>query len=90
MLAFSVHINIFLAALNLIPILPLDGGRVLVGLLPHKQAVAYSRLEPYGLFILLGLIFTGIAWKFIVPLYVLISKFIPFFDTIKKMFPFIF
>jgi Zn-dependent protease len=90
MLAFSVHINIFLAALNLIPILPLDGGRVLVGLLPHKQAVAYSRIEPYGLFILLGLIFTGIAWKFIIPLYVLISKFVPFFDTIRKMFPFIF
>lgn len=79
MLQFSVRINIFLAALNLIPILPLDGGRVLVGLLPHEQAAAYSKIEPYGLMILFALIFTGIAGLFIFPLVKLLYLFVPFF-----------
>ena len=90
MLAFSIHINMILAALNLIPILPLDGGRVLVGLLPYRQAAAYSKIEPYGIMILFALILTGIAWKFMIPLYLLISKFIPFFGKIKDIFPYIF
>ena len=82
MLKFSIRINLFLAALNLIPIVPLDGGRVLTGLLPHKQAVAYSKLEPYGLIILFGLIFTGIAKYFIIPLYLLLTILVPFHDKI--------
>ena len=82
MFKFSIQINLFLAALNLIPIVPLDGGRVLIGLLPHKQAVAYSRLEPYGLILLFGLIFTGIAKYFIIPLYLLLTIFVPFYDKI--------
>ena len=44
--------------LNLLPILPLDGGRIAVSLLPHRLAYSYSRLEPYGFPILLLLLFT--------------------------------
>ncbi len=79
MLQFSVRINIFLAALNLMPILPLDGGRVLAGVLPYKQSIAYSRLEPYGLIILFALIFTGIAGYFIFPVVNILYLLVPFF-----------
>ncbi len=56
----GVNVNIVLMVLNLLPILPLDGGRVAVSLLPNKLAYRYSRLEPYGFPILLLLIFTNV------------------------------
>jgi Zn-dependent protease len=66
--AAGVFINVILMALNLIPLPPLDGGRIAVSLLPLKQAMQFSRLEPYGLFILLGLLFTGILGIILWPL----------------------
>ena len=54
----GVLVNLVVLAFNLVPVPPLDGGRVLTGLLPMRLAVPFSRIEPYGFFIVLALIFT--------------------------------
>jgi Zn-dependent protease len=72
MLAFSVYINLVLAIFNLVPIPPLDGGRVMVGLLPYRQSVAYAGIERYGMIaILLVVIFFPAILSYIIapPLY---------------------
>lgn len=55
----GITINIVLMLINLLPIPPLDGGRIAVGLLPYDLAEKLSRIEPYGFFILLGLMYMG-------------------------------
>jgi Zn-dependent protease len=55
----GIAVNLVLMVLNLLPILPLDGGRIAVSLLPNRLAYSYSRLEPYGFPILLLLLFTN-------------------------------
>ena len=65
----GIDINLMLMALNLLPILPLDGGRIAVSLLPHSLAVPYSRLESYGFFVVIILLATGILNQLILPIF---------------------
>lgn len=53
----GISINLVLALINLLPIPPLDGSRMLTGLLPHRLAWQYNRLEPYGFYILIALLY---------------------------------
>jgi len=64
----SIQINIGLAIFNLIPVPPLDGSKVLMGLLPDSALEGYLKFERYGFVVLLFLIFTGITDRIIVPI----------------------
>jgi Zn-dependent protease len=57
----GVLVNVVMFAFNLFPLPPLDGGRILVGLLPYRQAEWVSRIEPWGFFIVMGLVIAGVV-----------------------------
>lgn len=65
----GITINAILAALNLLPLPPLDGGRIAVSLLPPGPAYTLARIEPYGMFILIALVMTGLLGSILGPLY---------------------
>jgi Zn-dependent protease len=56
----GILVNVVMFVFNLFPLPPLDGGRVLVGLLPYKQAVLVSRIEPWGFFVVMALVLAGV------------------------------
>lgn len=60
----GVLVNLVMWAFNLFPLPPLDGGRVLTGLLPPRQAIAFSRIEPWGFFIVMALVVAGVVSTF--------------------------
>jgi Zn-dependent protease len=57
----GILVNLVMFAFNLFPLPPLDGGRILVGLLPYRQAELVSRIEPWGFFIVMGLVIAGVV-----------------------------
>lgn len=64
----GIQVNLILMALNLVPLPPLDGGRIVFSLLPSRMAWQYSKIEPYGLVILIVLMLTGVLWVVLQPL----------------------
>lgn len=72
----GIIINLLLMILNLLPLPPLDGSRVVSGFLPPSLAARYNSIEPYGFFIILALLLTGILSRIIMPLFVTLQGFI--------------
>jgi len=84
----GIVINLMLFALNLFPLPPLDGGRVLVGLLPYQAAITVSRVEPWGIWVVVALLVTGLLGKlWITPL---ISAVLNLLDALLPSLKFLF
>jgi Zn-dependent protease len=63
----GININVVLMVLNLLPLPPLDGGRIAISMLPHRQAYQLAKIEPYGMFILIFLAVTPVLWWILRP-----------------------
>jgi Zn-dependent protease len=78
MAGIGIQINIILMVLNLLPLPPLDGGRVAVSLLPHRQAYQLAKIEPYGIFILIFLLVTNLLGLILLPLVRMVTAMVYF------------
>jgi len=67
MAKIGININVVLMVLNLLPLPPLDGGRIAISMLPHRQAFQLAKIEPYGMFILIFLAVTPVLWWILRP-----------------------
>lgn len=73
-LQVSVQLNIWLAVFNMLPLPPLDGSKVLMGILPRRYAYRYARLESYGIVILLLLVVSGMLFRVLQPAYSAVAR----------------
>ncbi|MBK1648492.1 site-2 protease family protein [Rhabdochromatium marinum] len=85
--AAGVLINLVLMVLNLFPLLPLDGGRVLNAALPPRLSYYYSRLEPFGLMILILMLFTGVLGLVLFPVVAALLHLMPGAAVVQQLFP---
>ncbi|ABA88547.2 protease, S2P-M50-like family 1 [Syntrophotalea carbinolica DSM 2380] len=93
MAAFSLYVNVILMVINLMPIPPLDGGRVLIGLLPEKPAAAVARLEPFGFFaVILLFFFSPLSERVLLPVVVSVTSVLagPQWFLVQKVFVMLF
>jgi Zn-dependent protease len=84
--AAGILINVILLVLNMIPLPPLDGGRVLVGVLPGGLARLVARIEPYGLFILIALLVSGVLGRLVTPFVVGAIQLLPGANIVLSLF----
>ena len=84
--AAGILINVILLVLNMIPLPPLDGGRVLVGLLPGGLARAVAQVEPYGLFILIALLVSGVLGRLVTPFVIGAIQLLPGSNIVLSLF----
>ena len=86
----GVFVNLVLMAINLLPVPPLDGGRVLNGFLPAGVSRLYLKLEPYGLFILIALLITGVVGAILGPVVLGTVRLLPGSDQVLGILPILF
>ncbi len=75
----GVFVNILMFVFNMLPIPPLDGGRIMTSILPHKLALQYARIEPYGFFIVIGLLVFKLLDYWFMPMGALTGKLLGLF-----------